>query len=86
MRLVKELMEVGIETVKIMLRKTSTHHNRTKHIDTRSHFIRDCVKDGRVIIEHVKTERLIDGHRHKSFGKSEIWGAKCENWSEKCMG
>ena len=53
-RLVKEIMEVEIEAGKIMvnnqsaimLSKTSAHHNRTKHIDTRCHFIRDKSKIG----------------------------------------
>ena len=42
MRLVKEVMGIEIEVMKIlvdnqsaiMLRKTSAHHNRTKHINT----------------------------------------------------
>ena len=46
-RLVKEVMRVELEVVKIMvdnqstimLSKTSAHHNRTKYIDTRYHFI-----------------------------------------------
>ena len=46
-RLVKEVMGVKIEAVKIMvdnqstimLSMTSTHHNRTKHTDTHYHFI-----------------------------------------------
>ena len=63
-RLVKEVMGVELEAVKIMvakqsvnmLSKTLADHNRTKHIDTCYHFIRDCVEDGRAVIEHVKTE------------------------------
>ena len=46
-----------------------THHNRTKHIDTRYHFIRDCVEDGRVIIEHVKTEDQLADILTKSLGR-----------------
>ena len=59
-----EVMEVKKKAVKIMvdnlsaimLSNTSAHYNRTKYIDTRYYFIRDCVKEGRVVIEHVKTE------------------------------
>ena len=77
-RLVKEVMGVEIELMKItidnqsviMLSKTSEHHNRSKHTNTCYCFIRDCFKDERVVIEHVKT---------KSFGDSESWGAKCKN-------
>ena len=60
-------MGVEIEAVKIMvdnqsaimLSKTSFHHNRTKYIDRYYHFIRDCVEDGRVVIEHVKIENQL---------------------------
>ena len=45
----------------IMMSKTSAHHNRTKHIDSQYHFIRDYIEDGRVIIKHVKTkDQLVD--------------------------
>ena len=72
-----EVMGVKMEAVKIMvdnqsaimLSKTSAHHNRTKHIDTRYHFIRDCVKDGRVVIEHVKTEDQLADILTKSLGR-----------------
>ena len=63
-RLVKKVIGVKLEAVKIMvdnqsaimLSKTSAHHTKTKHIDTLSHFIRDCVEDNRVVTEHMKTE------------------------------
>ena len=53
----------------IMISKTSAHHNRTKHIDTLYHFIRDCVKEGRVVIEHVKTEDQLTDILIKSLGR-----------------
>ena len=76
-RLVKEVTRVEIEAVKIMvdnqsaimLSKTSAHHNRTKHIDTRYHFIRDCVEDGRVVIEHVKTKDQLADILTKALGR-----------------
>ena len=72
-----EVMGVKIEAVKIMvdnqsaimLSKTSAHHNRTKHIDTRYHFIRDYVKDGRVVTEHVKAEDQLADILTKSLGR-----------------
>ena len=53
-RLVKELMRVEGELVKIMvynqsaimLRENSTHHN--KHIDICYHFILNCINGGRI--------------------------------------
>ena len=76
-RLVMEVMGVKMEAVKItvdnqsaiMLSNTSVLHNRTKHIDTRYHFIRDCVEDGRVVIEHVKTEDQLVDILTKSLGR-----------------
>ena len=52
-----------------MLSKTSAHHNRTKHIDTRYYFIQDCVEDGRVIIEHVNIEDQLADILTKSLGR-----------------
>ena len=75
-------MGVEIETVKIMvdnqstimLSKTSAHHNRTKHIDTQYHFIRDCVEDGRVIIEHLKTKDQLANILTKALGRVKFGG------------
>jgi hypothetical protein len=45
----------------IALSKNPVHHDRSKHIDTRYHFIRDCVDRGEVDVEHVSTvEQLAD--------------------------
>ena len=76
-RLVMEVMGVKMEALKIMvdnqsaimLIKTSAHHNRIKHIDTRYHFIRDCVEDGRVVIKHVKSEDQLADILTKSLGR-----------------
>ena len=38
------------------LTKNLVHHSRSKHIDTRHHFIRDCVEEGLIKFEYVKTE------------------------------
>jgi len=40
----------------IALTKNSVHHEKSKHIDTRFHYIRDCVKSGLVEVQHVRTE------------------------------
>ena len=74
-RFVKEVMEVKIEAVKIMidnqstimLSNTSAHHSRTKHIDTHYHFIQDYIQEARVIIKHVKTEDQLIDIRTKAF-------------------
>lgn len=40
----------------IALMKNPVFHGRSKHIDTRYHFIRECVDGGKVVIEFVRTE------------------------------
>ena len=52
-----------------MLSKTLAHHNKTMHIDTNYHFIRDCIEDGRVIIEQVKTENQLADILTKALGR-----------------
>ena len=45
----------------IALSKNPVHHDRSKHIDTRYHFLRECIEDGKVEVEHVGTgEQLAD--------------------------
>lgn len=31
------------------------HHDRSKYIDTRYHFIRECIEEGEVDVEHIGT-------------------------------
>jgi hypothetical protein len=65
-RLLGELIEKPTATVKlhvdnqsaIELAKNPVHHERSKHIDTRFHYIRECIEEGKVDISHVGT----DGH------------------------
>ena len=42
---------------------------RTKHIDVRFHFIRDLVKWGKVVVEHIDT----DGQRADCLTKPLAW-------------
>ena len=45
----------------ITLSKNPVHHERIKHIDTRYHYVRECVERGQIDIEHVSTtEQLLD--------------------------
>ena len=43
----------------IALGKNPVFHERSKHIDVRFHFIRECVRDGKLDIEHIRTEEQI---------------------------
>lgn len=40
----------------IDLANNPVFHGRSKHIDIRYHFIRECVEQGEVVIKHVRTE------------------------------
>jgi hypothetical protein len=43
------------------LSKNPVYHERSKHIDTRYHYIRECVSDGTLEIGHVSSkEQLAD--------------------------
>ena len=68
-RLLGELLGVQAPKVRLMvdnksaiaLSKNPVHHDRSKHIDTKYHFVRDCVDRGEVNIDHVGTvEQLAD--------------------------
>jgi hypothetical protein len=43
----------------IAVSKNPIFHERSKHIDIRFHFIRECVGDGRMDLEHVRNEEQI---------------------------
>ena len=53
-------------------------HKRTKHIDITYHFIRECIKDGKVKVIPIRTiDQLADGftkglnkHKHTAFIES----------------
>eukprot|EP00253_Pinus_taeda_P018875 PITA_18875 len=40
----------------IALSKNSVFHKRTKHIDTRFHYIRELVNNGEIVLEHYRTQ------------------------------
>eukprot|EP00253_Pinus_taeda_P025419 PITA_25419 len=45
----------------IALSKNSVFHKRTKHIDTRFHYIRELVNNGKIIVQHCSTqEQVVD--------------------------
>ena len=62
-RLVEELLGCDEVKAKIMidnqsaiaLCKNPVFHERSKHIDVRYHYVRDCVEKGKIEVEHVRT-------------------------------
>eukprot|EP00253_Pinus_taeda_P029928 PITA_29928 len=43
----------------IALSKNSVFHKRTKHIDTRFHYIRELVRNGEIVLEHYRTQEQV---------------------------
>lgn len=42
-----------------VLARIPQHHTRTKHIDARYHFIRECVADADVWVDHASTKQML---------------------------
>ncbi|XP_043812719.1 secreted RxLR effector protein 161-like [Manihot esculenta] len=55
---VKPVLKVDNKSA-ISLANNPVFHERSKHIDTRIHFIRDCVQCGDIQLEYVKTEEQV---------------------------
>ena len=52
----------------IALNKNPSQHGRSKHIETKFHFIQDCVENGYVDIENMRTESQLADSFTKSLG------------------
>lgn len=76
-RLLGELLGIQTPRVKLLvdnksaisLSKNPVHHDRSKHIDTRFRFIRDCVERGEVEIDHVSTTDQLADILTKALGR-----------------
>lgn len=53
----------------IALAKNPVHHDRSKHIDIKFHFIRDCVETKEVQIDHVGTDDQVVDALTKALGR-----------------
>jgi hypothetical protein len=76
-RLLGELLGVKAPKVKLLvdnklaiaLSKNSQHHDRSKHIDTRYHFVHECVEQGEVDNDHVSTTNQLADILIKALGR-----------------
>lgn len=68
-RLLTELLNMGVEPPTlyidnksvIALAKNPVLYDRSKHIDTHYHFLRDCINDGKLLADYVATgDQLAD--------------------------
>jgi hypothetical protein len=62
----------GDNEASIFLAKNKQVSNRTKHIDIREHFIRECVGEGRVELANVKTDENRADIMTKNLGVSKF--------------
>ena len=53
----------------IELSKNPVHHERSKHIDIGYHFIRECIEDGKVDVDHVGTDGQLADVLTKALGR-----------------
>jgi hypothetical protein len=53
----------------IALSKNPVYHDRSKHIDTRYHFLRECIEDARVEIDHIGTANQLADMFTKALGR-----------------
>ena len=56
----------------IALSKNPVHHDRSKHIDTRFHFIRECIEEGKVEVDHIGTAEQVADILTKALGRARL--------------
>ena len=64
----------------IALSKNSVFHKRTKHIDTKFHYIRELVNNGEIILEHCRTQEKFADILTKPLGQKSF------EFLRKCLG
>ena len=56
----------------IVLTKNPVLHDRSKHIDVKFHFLRDCVDRGQIVIEFIETGRQLANVLTKPLGRLQF--------------
>jgi hypothetical protein len=57
----------------IALSKNPVVHDRCKHIDTKFHFIHECVEDGRIRLDYASTQEQLTDVLTKSLGRARFY-------------
>jgi len=76
-RLIADLMGTKEALVKLLVDNMSAialsrnpgHHDRRNHIDTKYHFIHECIEEGKVEVDHVGTAGQLADIFTKSLGR-----------------
>jgi ribosome maturation protein Sdo1 len=53
----------------IALSRNPVHHERSKHIDTKYHFLRECIEEGKVEVDHIGTADQLADIFTKALGR-----------------
>lgn len=53
----------------IALSKNPVHHDRSKHIDIKYHYIRSCIEEGKTDVEHIGTDGQLADLLTKALGR-----------------
>lgn len=56
----------------IALSENPVLHQRTKHIDIRHHYVRECVASGDVVLQYVSTDRQVADLLTKALSKVKV--------------
>jgi hypothetical protein len=82
-RLLKQLGYMGKDRYPILiygdnqpsldLIKAYGHHERTKHIDIRYHYVREKVESGEIVLQHVRTQDMAADGLTKPLGSIAHW-------------
>ena len=60
----------------VALSKNPVHHNASKHIDIRYHFVRDCVISGKIGLENMSTTDNVAGGMTKCLSTDRFWSLR----------
>eukprot|EP00253_Pinus_taeda_P020956 PITA_20956 len=64
----------------ILLSKNSVFHMRTKHIDTKFHYMRELVNNGEIVLKHCRTQEHVADILTKPLGQKSF------EFLRKCLG
>lgn len=56
----------------IQLSKNPVYHDRSKHIDVKYHYIRECIDEGRIEVESVDTKLQLADILTKALGRHQL--------------
>jgi hypothetical protein len=64
------VLEIRVDNMSaIVLAKNPVFHDLWKHIDTRYHYIRECIERGKIVIDYITTEVQITNILTKELGR-----------------